>query len=180
VTSGVPQVLILGLALFVEDIYSGTECTLSKFADDTKLSDMIDMLQRKDTIQRDLGRLKRWACANLMKFSQAKCRVLHMGQGNRKHKYRLVGEWIESSPEKKDLGVLVEQKLSMTQQCVLATQKANCTLGCIKSSMDSRSRRGFCPSTVLCPTWSLVSSSGVLSTGETWTCWSGSRGGPQK
>jgi len=30
------------------------------------------------------------------------------------------------------------------------------------------------------PTWSPASSCGVLSTGRTWTCWSGSRGGPQK
>ena len=30
------------------------------------------------------------------------------------------------------------------------------------------------------PTWSPASSSGAPSTGKTWTCWRGSRGGPQK
>jgi len=74
---------------------------------------------------------------------------MHMGRGNPKHKHRLSGEWIESSPEEKDLRVLVDKKVNMTWQCALTAQKANCILGCIKSSMTSRLREGILP---LCST----------------------------
>ncbi|GAB0186890.1 mitochondrial enolase superfamily member 1 [Grus japonensis] len=129
VTSDVPQGSVLGPALFnnfVGNMDSGIKCTLSKFADNTKLCGAVDMLEGRDPIQRDL---ERWARANRMKFNKDKCKVLHVGQG--KPNYRLGGEWIESSPEEKDLGVLVDEKLNVTWQRVLAAQKANCILGCI-------------------------------------------------
>ncbi|GAB0181297.1 mitochondrial enolase superfamily member 1 [Grus japonensis] len=145
VTSGIPQRSVLGLALFnifVGDMDSGIECTLSKFANDTKLCCVIDRLGGRDTIQRDLDRLERRAHANLIKV---KCKVLHVGQCNPKHSYRLDREWIESNPEEKDLGLLLDKKLNMSWQCALAAQKANHVLGCIRSSMTSRSREGIVP-----------------------------------
>ena len=80
-----------------------------------------------------------------MKFNKAKCKVLHLGQGNLKHKCRLGREWHDSSPEEKDLGMLVNESLSMIQQCVLAAQKANCIVSCIKRSVTSRAREAILP-----------------------------------
>ena len=59
--------------------------------------------------------------SNLKESSKAKCRYLHLGQGNPKHRYRLGGEWFEGSPEE-DLGLSVGERHNVSQQCVLTAQ----------------------------------------------------------
>jgi len=62
----------------IKAIDSGIECTLSKFAGDTKQSDAVGLLEGRDAIQRHLDRLEQWAHVNCIKFSKAKCKVLHL------------------------------------------------------------------------------------------------------
>ena len=88
-------------------------------------------------MQKDLDRLERWAIINGMKFTKNKCRILHRGQSNAGHRYKLGDRWLESSPAERDLGVLV----SMSQQCALAAKRANGILGCIKHSITSGQKR---------------------------------------
>ena len=70
-----------------------------------------------------------------MKFNKAKCKTLHLDCSNPKHTYKLDREWLQSSPEEKDLWVLVDDRLNMGQQCTLSAQKANCIQGCMTSKL---------------------------------------------
>ena len=73
-------------------------------------------------------------------IQQIQCNNLHLGHGNLQCQYKLEDKRIKHSPAEKDLRVLVDGKLDMSQQCALAAQKANHTLSCIKRCVTSRLR----------------------------------------
>jgi len=87
-------------------------------------------------------------------FSKGKCRVLHLGRNNLMHQHRLGTDLLESNSVERDLGVLVDDTLTMSQQCALIAKKASGILGCIKKSVATRPREVLLP---------LSASSGVLS-----------------
>ena len=91
----------------------------------------------------DLDRLESLAVRNQTRFNM--CGVLHVGRNNHMHQYRLGDDLLERGSEEKDLGVLIDNRLAMSQPCGFAAKKANGILGCIKKSMASRSKEGTLP-----------------------------------
>lgn len=148
VTSGVPQGSVLGPVLFnifINDLDNRVDGLLIKFADDTKLGGLANTQDERTTLQSNLDWLEDWAERNKMSFNREKCKVVHLGRKNVGHTYRMGDSWLGSSTSEKDLGVVIDNKLNMSQQCETAARRANAVLGCIRKSIISKTREVIIP-----------------------------------
>ena len=153
--NAVPSVLntsswsVLGPVLFnifINDIDDGIDCTLSRFADDTKLSGVFDTKDGRNAIQRDLDSLEKWAHVNHMRFNKSKCKVCTYVWAIPDRSTDCEKNSLRAALQRrKDLRVLMDEKLDVNQLYALAAQKANCILGCIKRGVASRSRDVIVP-----------------------------------
>ncbi|KAF7249330.1 putative RNA-directed DNA polymerase from transposon BS [Varanus komodoensis] len=121
-----PQGSVLGqilFNLFINDMEEGVNSLMIKFADDTKTGALATTEEKVLQIQK----------------------VLHLGHRNSCHKYRLGDKWLESSTCERDLRVLVDCRLNMSQQCDAVVKRVNATLGYIVRSVASRLREVLLP-----------------------------------
>lgn len=72
------------------------------------------------------SRLKRWAKKGCLKFSKGKQRVLHLRRNDHTHQPRLGTDLLGSKSTEKDLEVLMDNKMSMSQQCLCGQQSQWC------------------------------------------------------
>lgn len=139
-TGGVLQGSVSGAVLFsvfISDLDAGINCTLSMFADYTKLGGAVDSLDGKETLQRDLARLDSWGITNHTKFNKNKRSVLYLGWSSPGYMYKLKDKRLKSSTIERDLGIWVDGNLNMSQQCDLRVKRASCVLGCTKHNTTS-------------------------------------------
>ncbi|CAM5111507.1 unnamed protein product [Natator depressus] len=143
VPSGVPQGSVLGpilFNLFITGLGTKSGSVLIKFADETKLGGIANLERDRDIIQEDLNDLVNWSNSNRMKFNGEKCKVMHLGINNKNFSYKLGTHQLEVMEEEKDLGVLVDHRMTMSRQCDMAVKKANAVLGCIRQGISSRDK----------------------------------------
>ena len=148
VLSGVPQGSVLGpllFLLFINDLDKDAECVeiLLKFADDTKVAQPVRNEEDKRRLQAALDGLVGWAERWGMEFNVQKCKVMHIGRNNQRHKYSMGGMELGTTEEEKDLGVLMSNKLKPASQCAKAARTAQTVLGQIARAFHFKDRYVF-------------------------------------
>ena len=79
-------------------------------------------LEDRNKIQNDLDRMEHWAKSNRMTFNREKCKPLHLGKRSQFHSYKMGDTWLSKTMSKKDLVIVIDHKLNMSQQCDVATK----------------------------------------------------------
>ena len=132
VKSGIPQGSVLGPTLFVIFINDMPEIVVSMcqlFADDAKIFRNVSSREDCIKLQNDLDKLTEWSARWQLPFNVEKCKSLHRGKNNSRHRYVMDIQELEQVREEKDLGVLVDDELKFHRQTAAAVKKANVVLG---------------------------------------------------
>jgi hypothetical protein len=140
----IPQGSVLGPILFliyINDLDSNLISKLGKFADDTKMCKGIRSAEDVVKLQKDLDKLSKWSLDWQMQFNTDKCSVIHVGKNNSQSQYSLCDKILKASKRERDLGIVIDDSLKFSEQCNTAVKSANSTLGLIRRTIKSKSKR---------------------------------------
>lgn len=149
VLSGIPQGSVLGPILFVvyintlPEVVENSEVFL--FADDTKAFKEVHTKNDCDSLQTDINNMYKWTEKSLLKFHPDKCGIMRIGKTVDKDRIYTMGH--DNHPlkvikEEKDIGVIIDDKLSFSSHMSTKINKANAIMGTIRRTyayMDEES-----------------------------------------
>ena len=141
VLSGIPQGSILGpllFTIFINDLPTQLANICKMFADDTKIIGTPGL-----SLQNDINAAAAWSETWQMKFNANKCKTLHFGIKNTKHKYYLDNVLIDNPPFEKDLGIVFNNDLHFDTHITMIVKKANMLVGLIKRNFNYMSMEMF-------------------------------------
>ena len=94
-----------------------------------------------------------------MSFNTDKCKVMHIGDKNPNFKYTMRAQELDNVKQEKDLVVIINCNLKVSDQCTAASKEAYMMLGLISRKIDHISPEvlkklypNFCGHTLKCST----------------------------
>ena len=145
VTSGVPQGSVLGPILFlimISDIDTEViKSTVSSFADDTKVSHIVQMRQDCIDLQTSLDTIYKWSDKNNLKFNSLKFQALRYGQNKDTEDFNYVtptGNDIPNEHTVKDLGIYMSQNMKFHDHIETIASKCRSMSGWILRTFATR------------------------------------------
>jgi hypothetical protein len=142
VTSGVPQGSVLGPVLFliyINDIADVLKnCSVSIFADDSKIYFRANSATDIAVIQSDIDRIQSWCDEWQLSIAANKCSMLHLGRANVNNLYTMGATNIPVVRMVKDLGITISADLSFSPHITQITKNAFARINLIFRAFTTR------------------------------------------
>ena len=151
VTSGIPQGSVLGpilFVLFINDLpeHLPNSSKLYLYADDTKIFREIKDDLDREKLQEDIYSMYEWSERWLLRFHPDKCKTMHIGNNNSEPmSYKLKPDisGMDITTSEKDVGVIIDNKLSFDLHIAEKVNKANSVAGAIRRSFEYLDKDSF-------------------------------------
>ena len=128
--------------IYINDLPERIRSLCSIYADDTKIFKILDDLYDK-SLQEDIDSLTKWCDSWKMSLNSKKCKVMHIGKKNPKHKYLLkdgvTGKFVETESTicERDLGVNISSNGNFDLHVSKITAKTNALLGMFSNTFTN-------------------------------------------
>ena len=131
--------------MYVNDLPIGISSGVLLFADDAKLYRKISSNADAIALQNDLNNLHEWSKAWQLKLNSSKCKSFRMSLRTKplETTYHIDGIALEHVDQIRDLGVILDTKLTFGPQVDSSAKKANRALGVLIRSFQKANPRGY-------------------------------------